>query len=100
MSAFSSSALRRFESGVAAARRKGAELFILQGLDHTLRTARPMLTLEMGDSPQDPLPTPSRRVVDHMFARGYRGIEFIGGKFIDHIPRERYSYTNILFLPQ
>jgi FkbM family methyltransferase len=78
---------------------EGAELDVLAGMDELLRTRRPMLTLEMGDIEGAQDRRPSRAVVDAILGKGYRGLEYRGGRFVEHVPLDRYEYTNLLFVP-
>lgn len=79
---------------------EGAELPVLEGMERLLRTRRPMLTLEVGDVGTQAGERESRRVVDHMLARGYDALEWSGDRLVPHTPRERYDYGNILFRPR
>ena len=38
-------------------------------------------------------------MVDAILSRGYRGYEFREGRLIEHTPRDRYGYENLLFKP-
>jgi FkbM family methyltransferase len=78
---------------------EGAEFEILVGAERTLAEVRPMLTLEVGDDDPD-RPGESRRVVDAVLSRGYRAVEARDGRIVPHIPRDKYTWDNLLFLPQ
>lgn len=80
---------------------EGAEPDVLAGMDRILREKRPILTLEVGDTPGAPPEIKSSRsVVDTVLSKGYRAFEFIGSSPVPHTPRDRYEYTNIIFVPQ
>ncbi len=79
---------------------EGAELDVLEGMSQLLARKRPMVTLEVGDINSAADIRPSRAVVEAMLAKGYRALEFVNGKFVEHRLLERYPYTNILFLPK
>ncbi|MDX2132111.1 MAG: FkbM family methyltransferase [Planctomycetota bacterium] len=79
---------------------EGAELDVLRGMERLLAEKRPALTLEVGDVGTQAGDRESRRVVDHMLARGYDAFELAGDRLVPHTPRERYDYGNILFGPR
>jgi FkbM family methyltransferase len=79
---------------------EGAELAILRGLERTLTHTRPLLTLEVGDVGDAAAHTPSRMLIDHVLQRGYSCHEVRDNKVIEHVPRERYAYGNLLFIPR
>lgn len=78
---------------------ESSELEILKGLENTLKVARPMLSVEVGDFDVSGAPQ-SRELVDFIQTRGYRPVELADGKLVDHEKRERYGYKNIFFLPE
>jgi len=80
---------------------EGAEPDVLAGMDWLLREKRPILTLEVGDTEGNSGDIqPSRVVVDTVLSKGYRAFECEGKEPRPHTPRERYTYTNIIFVPQ
>jgi hypothetical protein len=80
---------------------EGAERDVLAGMDRILRARRPILTLEVGDTPGAPPEIKSSRsVVDTVPSKGYKAYEVIGSGPVHHTPRECYDYTNIIFVPQ
>lgn len=80
---------------------EGAEPDVIAGMDRLFATKRPMLSLEVGDmAGNDPKILPSRVVVDRILAKGYKAYEYVGAALTEHTPRERYDYTNIIFVPR
>ncbi|MEX2219329.1 MAG: FkbM family methyltransferase [Phycisphaerales bacterium] len=81
---------------------EGAELDVLAGMERLLTgrdgLKRPMLTLEVGDV-GGPDISPSRGVVQAILSHGYQGYEVREGRLVEHTPRDRYEYTNLLFRP-
>jgi FkbM family methyltransferase len=77
---------------------EGAEPDVLAGFDRTLRTARPIVTLEVGDKDVRGV-APSRDVVRSMLDRNYKALEFKGSSLVPHAVRDRYGYENLLFVP-
>ena len=78
---------------------EGAELDILRGMPHTLATARPAVSLEVGDKGADDGMSSSRQALLHLIAAGYQPWEYADGRLIQHEVRDRYGYDNILLLP-
>jgi FkbM family methyltransferase len=82
---------------------EGAELDVLAGMESLLAgrggTKRPALTLEVGDL-GGPDMRPSCDVVRAILSKGYAGYEVHDSQLIEHQPRNRYEYTNLLFLPK
>lgn len=77
---------------------ESAEFEVLLGMETLLREAKPVVCLELGDLGVEGA-HPSRALVDHMIARGYRALEHSEDGFREHAPLERYPFTNLLFVP-
>lgn len=78
---------------------EGVEPEILRGAADTLRTVRPMLTLEVGDLKTADIADSSdvvRNLVDEF---GYKILEYRDGQIVPHEPRAAYEYDNLLFVP-
>ncbi len=73
---------------------EAAELYVLQGLEKTMRDASPYITVETGDFTAGAPKT--REVIDFAMALGYQPYDFIGGSFHPHQPQSSYGYSNIL----
>ena len=78
---------------------ESAEMEILKGLEETMKTTRPILSVEVGDFGISNVAS-SRTLIDYITAFGYEPIEFRDGEFGHHQPRESYKYDNIFFLPR
>lgn len=77
---------------------ESAEFAILQGMERTIAAKKPTITVEVGDVGLDGV-VPSKQLVEHLLARGYRAMEYKDGQIREHQLRDRYGYDNILFLP-
>ncbi len=77
-----------------------AELDILIGMENTLLTSKPVVTLEVGDIEGTNQDTPSRKLVEHMVSMNYQCLEYAEGKFVKHIIKDSYFYDNLLFIPE
>lgn len=78
---------------------ESAELDILHGMEKTLSEIRPAITIEVGDIDEGEFIDSSdsvRFLLDH----NYKAFEFRDGALREHAPAEKYTYDNILFLPQ
>lgn len=77
---------------------EGAEIPVLEGMTETLDRHHPTIVLEMGDhvcsSTGNGL---SRRNVDFLLEHGYEVFEYRNRERHPHVPRDSYSYTNLLF---
>lgn len=78
---------------------EGAESAIFHGMVNTIYQARPIISLEVGDINHNHTPT-SRELVDHLTSLDYIPYEYFNGEFIEHIPKNYYSYDNLVFLPK
>jgi FkbM family methyltransferase len=79
---------------------ESAEAHVVEGMAATLERRRPMISLEIGDYDLPGI-APSRELVDHLLAIGYRAFEYGSPDepLRHHVPRERYEYDNLVFLP-
>jgi FkbM family methyltransferase len=75
---------------------ESAEKEILIGAEELLRLDRPILSVEVGDIGQE---TTSRELVEWLAAANYVPWESTLSGFRPHIPKERYSYDNLIFAP-
>jgi FkbM family methyltransferase len=78
---------------------EGAELNILTGMAETIRRARPILTVEVGDDPERD-GSRSRELLDSVISHGYRSFEARNGEIVPHELLPKYRYENILLIPQ
>jgi FkbM family methyltransferase len=77
---------------------ESSELPILQGMSNVLSCYRPLLSLEVGDVDGAQAPCTSRELISYLLERGYRVFQHRSGKIEPHVPRDRYSYDNLLFV--
>ena len=77
---------------------ESAEFDILMGMEQTLNSCRPTVSVEVGDMDIEGV-IPCRDLVQYLVNKGYRAYEFDGDAIVEHQLRERYEYDNILFLP-
>jgi len=75
------------------------EYAILLGMQQTIEKFHPIITIEVGDFDIEGIPT-SRTLVEYLIDKGYQPYEYKEGKIFRHIPKDKYSYENILFLPK
>ena len=78
---------------------ESSEFEILQGMAKTLARTRPIVSVEVGDMDIEGVPT-SRDLINHLIDNSYRAYEFAHGEFADHHIKDRYTYDNILFIPE
>lgn len=76
---------------------ESAEEQILQGACNLLNTDQPIVTLEVGDEGADS--GRSRKLIEVLAVMNYHPWEFSNGHFKRHIPRQAYSYDNLIFTP-
>lgn len=76
---------------------ESAESQVLKGLEKTLSTIRPSLSLEVGDFALEGVPT-SRELIDRITSFGYDVFEVKDWKLCIHQPRETYEYDNLIFI--
>ena len=74
---------------------EGAELEVLRGATGTLASARPLLTIEVGDVEGGE----SRAAIDFAIECGYAPFEMTLDGTRPHEVRDSYSYGNILLIP-
>lgn len=77
---------------------ESAEVFVLRGLENTLRTHRPALILELGDTPGDAEPQSATiwKILDEV---GYDSFVFEGPEPTKFPIESPVAYANVLFLP-
>jgi FkbM family methyltransferase len=78
---------------------ESAELAILEGMETTLASSRPLVALEVGDEDVPGAPA-SHEVVDFLMAHGYDPWETDGNALKRHQLRDTYSFGNLLFAPK
>jgi hypothetical protein len=71
-----------------------AEPQILRGSGHTLAAHRPIIAIEVWDD----VARNSRDDIVFLLNHGYEVFEYQAGAIIPHRLRERYEYTNLLFV--
>jgi FkbM family methyltransferase len=77
---------------------EGAEDRIIDGMAATFARSRPRLTVEVGDADDD-TKSKSRALLDRLVGYGYRPYEYGDGHVRPHVPKDRYRYDNLLFIP-
>lgn len=77
---------------------ESTEMEVLKGMQETLAERRPVVSLEVGDMDVPGAPR-SRETISFLLERGYRAYEYRDGRIVPHQLRERYTYDDILFLP-
>jgi FkbM family methyltransferase len=75
---------------------ESAEEEILAGAGRVLEIDRPLVSLEVGDCPNE---ASSRRAVDRLLSSDYRPWEFADGRFQPHQLKQAYAYDNLVFAP-
>jgi hypothetical protein len=78
---------------------ENAEYDILKGMTNTLRNVRPTITLEVGDVNEGEFKN-SVTCVHFLLEHNYKVFELRDGALREHVPSEKYSHTNLLFIPQ
>lgn len=78
---------------------ESAEYEILEGMCHTINNIRPIISIEVGDRDIEGVKS-SRDCIQYLIESGYQPYEYKEGRIIRHKLKERYSYDNILFLPE
>lgn len=78
---------------------ESAEYEILEGMSHTINNIRPIISIEVGDMDIEGVKS-SRDCIQYLIESGYQPYEYKEGCIIRHKLKERYSYDNILFLPE
>ena len=67
-------------------------------MKQTLRSKRPVLTLEVGDWGVAGT-MPSREVVQSLLDEGYSVLEYRDGELAPHEVKPTYGYENLVFVP-
>jgi FkbM family methyltransferase len=78
---------------------ESSEYQIVAGMEETLRSARPVFTLEVGDFDTPSVAT-SRELVDFACGFDYEPFCCQAGVLMGHRKLERYEYDNLLFIPR
>lgn len=78
---------------------EGAETAILLGMAETLKTHRPLVTVEVGDQ-TDETGSKSREIIDQLLASDYVPFEWRNDRLEEHVPLDRYVHNNLLFRPR
>lgn len=76
---------------------ESAESAILNGSRNTLRSSKPIISLEVGDYDIPDVPR-SRELISYMLDEGYSPFEMLNGEFVRHTLRTKYNYQNITFI--
>jgi FkbM family methyltransferase len=76
---------------------ESAELEILKGAEKMLAEDRPIITLEVGDSPEGPSVTGA--LIAWLSERSYAPWEWRDDRFRPHESRPKYPYDNLVFAP-
>lgn len=77
---------------------EGAELGILNGMQKTITSHHPLITVEVGDGASGE--STSRALLDYAIAHGYEPHEWHDGTIRKHRLLPRYEYDNILLMPR
>jgi FkbM family methyltransferase len=77
---------------------ESVEIHVLQGMDHLLRSARPIVSVEVGDLGIAGAGA-SGECIRYLEDRGYRCFEYRAGGLHPVGARARYEHDNLLFLP-
>ncbi len=76
---------------------EGAELEVLRGATRTLRSAQPIVTIEVGDTKAD---SHSRAAIESALELGYSPFDVTPEGLTPHAMRETYGYGNVALLPE
>ncbi len=78
---------------------ENSEYEILIGMEKTINSTKPIITVEVGDIDVEDVPE-TRDIINFLLNKGYKPYEYKEGNIIKHdVKKEKYSYDNILFLP-
>ena len=78
---------------------ESSEYEILQSMTKVLEGSRPLVSVEVGDMDIDGVPS-SGELIEHLKTKGYQPYEFVEEIFSAHQVKDRYTYDNILFIPE
>ncbi|MBU0761722.1 MAG: FkbM family methyltransferase [Candidatus Altiarchaeota archaeon] len=78
---------------------ESSEMNVLAGMDDTIESHHPIITLEVGDVGVSEAKN-SRELIEYLIDRGYEPYECSQGKTIKHRLKSKYEYANILLLPK
>jgi len=78
---------------------ESAELEILKGLSNTLRSSRPMITLEVGDDPAANSGVKSADAVSYCATFDYVPFIYADGEIRRHEIQDVYEYDNVFMVP-
>lgn len=76
---------------------EGAELQVLRGAEATLATARPYVTVEVGDTREQ---RTSRPALEFALERDYAAYDLTDAGLTPHTLRDDYPYGNVLLIPR
>jgi len=78
---------------------EGTEYLILRGMSHILKSSRPLISLEVsGDEEWEENCQESIKI---LLDNNYKVFEIMfDGKLVEHIIKEKYSYDNLVFIPE
>jgi FkbM family methyltransferase len=76
---------------------ENAELEILKGMKNIIKTAKPMITVEVGDDSISK-EFSSKSLVEYLLSQGYEAYEHDRGKIVKHKLLDTYCYNNLLFM--
>jgi len=78
---------------------EGTEYLILEGMSHVLKSSRPLIILEVsGDEEWE---ENCQKSIKILLNNNYKIFEIMfDGKLVEHIIKERYSYDNLVFIPE
>ena len=78
---------------------ENAEFDILKGMSMILDEMRPILSLEVGDITKERISS-SHDCISFLKGKGYIPIEIRKRRLQQHVLREKYTYSNLLFIPE
>ena len=78
---------------------EGAEHLILKGMSYVLNSLRPFISLEVAGD--DEWEENCQKSIKILFDNNYKVFEIMpNGKLVKHIIKEKYSYDNLIFIPE
>lgn len=78
---------------------ESAEFEILKGMNKILTSQQPVISLEVGDFEIEGVAS-NKEIIDYLISFGFVAYEVINLKFTKHFLKEKYSYSNLFFLPK